>query len=102
MIFGYQVVKITGDSMSPVIFDGAYLLIKRRHKYHTGDIVYVRHSYYGDIVKRIISGDKKTGYYIAGDNNASVSMEKMGLVEHSKIVGVVRMIVNPPSSKVIA
>lgn len=102
MMFGYQVVKITGDSMSPVIVDNAYLLIRHRHKYQIGDIVYVRHSYYGDIVKRIMSGNKHTGYYIAGDNIASVSMEKMGLVEHSNIVGVVRMIVNPPSSKVIA
>jgi len=51
MIFGYQIVKTAGDSMSPAIFDGAYLLIKRRNTYQTGDIVYVRHKRYGNIVK---------------------------------------------------
>jgi len=81
--------------MSPAIFDGAYLLIKRRNTYQTGDIVYVRHKRYGNIVKRIVSGDKKTGYYIDGDNIASVSMMKMGIVEHVRIVGMVRMIINP-------
>lgn len=101
-MFGYQIVKVTGDSMSPVIFDGAYLLIKRRKKYESGDIVYVRHNSYGHIVKRIMSGDKYKGYYIAGDNVASVSMVQMGIIDHSKIIGVVRMIVNPSLDKITA
>ena len=94
-MFGYSIVKTTGDSMSPVVLHGAYLLIKRRRQYIDGDIVYVNHAKYGKIVKRIISGNKLNGFYLAGDNVLSVSVAQMGVVEQSKIVGVVRKIINP-------
>lgn len=96
-MFGYDLVKTTGHSMSPAVLHGAYLLIKRRKKYIDGDIVYVNHAKFGKIVKRIISGNKLTGFYLAGDNVSSVSMEQLGIVPQSHIIGIVRRIINPSS-----
>jgi len=97
-MFGFSIVKTAGDSMSPAVLDGAYLLIKQRLQYIDGDIVYVKHPNYGNIVKRIVNGSLLTGFYIAGDNVASVSTEQMGIIKQSNIVGKVQCVINPPSS----
>jgi len=98
-MFGYSIVKASGDSMSPVVGNGAYLLIKRRTHYHINDIVHVHHALYGHMVKRIVSLHTDSTYHIAGDNAASISVKQMGLIDSTQILGKVSVVINPSSKK---
>lgn len=94
-MFGYKIVKALGESMSPTVLNGAYLIVKRQSNYSIDDVIHVRHTYYGNMVKRIISGDLHKGFYVAGDNAASLSIEQMGLINSAQILGKVSAIINP-------
>lgn len=98
-MFGFNVVKAAGQSMSPAVLDGAYLLTKHRRRYRVNDIVHVHHVHYGNIVKRIVSGNHHTGFYVSGDNAASVSVDQMGLINTAHILGKVLFILNPSIGK---
>ncbi|WP_230661729.1 S26 family signal peptidase [Psychrobacter sp. I-STPA10] len=111
-MFRLRILKVTGNSMHPTLESGAFVLvmgfvvnIKRlgvqwQPSLKVGDIVAVRHSQYGDIIKRICQieyDDKRsiTGLYLVGDNPShSVSTEQMGLVEVEQVIGKVVWWVN--------
>ncbi len=94
-MFGYQIIKAAGRSMMPLIHHGAFLIIRPALLYHINDVVQVAHPYYGAIVKRIVWGDNTTGFYLAGDSNASLSVEQMGCISSNQILGKVCWIINP-------
>jgi len=94
-MFGFSIVKASGDSMSPAVKSGAYLLIKHRLHYKVNDIVHVHHALYGHMVKRIVSLHMNNTYHIAGDNAASLSIAQMGIIENTQILGKVRVVINP-------
>ncbi|MGB1298679.1 MAG: S24/S26 family peptidase [Psychrobium sp.] len=94
-MFGYQIIKAAGRSMLPAIKHGAYLFVKSAPLYQVNDVVQVEHPYYGPIVKRIIWGDNISGFYLAGDSHASLSVDQMGCIKPIQILGKVRWIINP-------
>ena len=85
--------------MHPALESGAFVLVWRwqvgryRQRVQVGDIVAVRHSYYGEIIKRVskVRLDNK-GQVIAlrlcGDNAAaSVTDTQMGRVALEQVIG---------------
>jgi phage repressor protein C with HTH and peptisase S24 domain len=94
-MFGYKIVKASGESMSPTILNGAYLIVKHQPHYSIDDVIHVRHTHYGNMVKRIVSGDPHKGFYVAGDNASSLSIEQIGLINGAQIFGKVSVIINP-------
>ena len=100
-----RILKVDGNSMPPTLASGAFVLvmgftlnIKKLGVYwqqplKVGDIVAVRHVYYGDIIKRICQidyDDKRTitGLYLVGDNPShSVSTEQMGRIDIEQVIG---------------
>ena len=98
--------------MHPTLESGAFVLLmafairSKRLGIHwqqplkVGDIVAVRHSQYGDIIKRVyqIDYDDKQmmiGLYLVGDNpSQSVSTEQMGRIDMAQLLGKVVWRVN--------
>ena len=98
--------------MHPTLESGAFVLvlgfavrvkkfgIDWQQSLKVGDIVAVRHIYYGNIIKRICQIDYNdkcmmTGLYLLGDNpSQSVSTEQMGWVDIEQVIGKVVCWVN--------
>ena len=94
-MFGYQIIKAAGRSMMPSIQHDAFLVVRPASLYCINDIVQVTHPYYGVIVKRIVWGDNTAGFYLAGDSQASLSVDQIGRISFHQILGKVRWVINP-------
>lgn len=86
-MFGWRLIRITGDSMTPTLPAGAFALFRRQASYRKGDIVAVNHGYYGRIIKRICELSPDGGMALAGDGATSVSSEQLGHVEPHRVIG---------------
>jgi hypothetical protein len=77
--------------MLPTIKPNAFLLVRATwlKKLEVGDIVLVKHAYFGLIIKRLIQLNYSCGHTIAGDNRHSFSADTLGKVYSSDILGVV-------------
>ena len=85
--------------MHPALESGAFVLVwhwkigRYHQRLQVGDIVAVRHSYYGEIIKRVseIQTDKHGRMIelcLRGDNAAaSVTEEQMGRVALDQVIG---------------
>jgi hypothetical protein len=86
-----QIVRVGGESMSPTLDDGDFVValgppLVRRHR--PGDVVVVAHARLGLIVKRIAAlGPESDWVELAGDAAASCSREALGRVPRRAIVG---------------
>ena len=79
----------------PSIQHDAFLVVRSASLYCINDIVQVTHPYYGVIVKRIVWGDNTAGFYLAGDSQASLSVDQIGRISFHQILGKVRWVINP-------
>lgn len=80
-----SLIKVDGHSLYPKLAHGDYVVTSSLFfKVNVGDIVIVKHTRYGLIIKKVIEACVK-GYRIAGENSLSVSSEKMGLIDRCKI-----------------
>jgi len=66
----FKLIKVIGDSMSPVLSDGDYVITKKPRSLQPGFIYVINHSDLGRIVKRLHSV-KDTTYTFRGDNASS-------------------------------
>ena len=84
-----KLVKVTGNSMSPTLVDGDYVLIRkprRQRKLTLGLIYVINHSELGRIIKRL--GDMKHDHcFFIGDNPSSTPSTVIGAVESSRVIG---------------
>ena len=84
-----KLVKVTGNSMSPTLVDGDYVLIRkprRQRKLTLGLIYVINHSELGRIIKRL--GDMKHDRcFFIGDNPSSTPSTVIGAVESSRVIG---------------
>ena len=84
-----KLVKVTGNSMSPTLEDGDYVLIRklrRQRKLTLGLIYVINHSELGRIIKRL-SDMKHDRCYFIGDNPSSTPSTVIGAVESSRVIG---------------
>jgi len=88
-MFGWRLVRVSGHSMSPVLEDGDYVVLKRVRRQSAlkpGEIVLIRHAEFGDILKRIRRLGPN-GIEAEGISDASVSSEKIGRVAFEHVLG---------------
>lgn len=94
-MFGWRIARVEGDSMVPTLVDGDYVLARRKIA-SLGDVVLIRHSSLGLIVKRISSFRGETQRYtVAGDNPLSTSSEVLGPVIVDAVIGVIYWRISP-------
>ncbi len=95
-----RLVKVVGDSMSPELYDGDYVLTRKPRSIRPGFMYVVNHSDLGRIVKWLerIEGDR---YYFAGGNLKSIGSNVMGPVNKDRIIGkvILRIDKNKPAKK---
>ena len=96
-----KLVKVTGNSMSPTLEDGDYVLIRkprRQRKLTLGLIYVINHSELGRIIKRL--GDMKHDRcFFIGDNPSSTPSTVIGAVESSRVIGQVILAVGKSGTR---
>ena len=89
--------RVDDNSMEPTLHPGDYVLVNRwayrRKDPEPGDVVVLRNPEVPGqfLVKRVMSGDRITGFFVLGDNAAhSRDSRAFGMVPRHLIVGKVR------------
>ncbi|MEM9179466.1 MAG: S24/S26 family peptidase [Pseudomonadota bacterium] len=85
-MLGWSLIRVTGESMHPMLSPGAFALFKRSTSYRDGDVLLVDHPRFGKIVKRAIDVNADS-LWLEGANAHSLSRESMGPVEHARVQG---------------
>ena len=82
----FKLIKVSGDSMSPSLLDGDFVLIKKPRRLRPGLIYAIDHSDLGLIIKRLdaIDGDKLLS---SGDNRASTPSAVIAPVNKDRVRG---------------
>jgi len=81
-----RLIKVVGDSMSPALNDGDYILTIKPWSVRPGFIYVVNHSDLGRIVKRL-DRIENGRYYFSGDNPKSTPGAVIGPVTRARIIG---------------
>jgi len=81
--------------MAPTILDGSFLLLHCWLRVKAGNIVFIEHPQYGDIVKRVASISECGMLTLCGDNAASVSQQQMGQCDPAWLVGTIIKVIKP-------
>ena len=83
----FSLLKVSGDSMEPTLFDGDILIVTKPRALRAGLIYVINHSDLGRIVKRLESFDQRGRIILSGDNPASTPSAVMGTIEPTRIIG---------------
>ena len=96
-MFGWSIVRVVGDSMSPTLDDGDYVIARSigSSVCRNGTVVLIHHPTLGPIVKRVVSRDRSGRYVVEGDNTLSTTSESLGALEATAIQAAVRWKVSP-------
>ncbi|QUM76018.1 nickel-type superoxide dismutase maturation protease [Moritella sp. 24] len=84
--------------MSPCIPEGSYVLVNgwlSLLSVKPEQIIKVRHTRYGDIIKTLDHIDEQGFLWLRGEHESSVSMLEMGPVSQYQLIGVVWFIIKP-------
>ncbi len=93
-LFGWQLVRVTGDSMVPALDDGDFV-ITRPGTPAVGDVVLARHPSLGLIIKRVRAANTDRTYALVGDNPISTSTTAIGPVPADRVQGVAVWSISP-------
>ena len=93
-----KIVKVRGDSMSPTLAPGDYMIVTKARAFRPGFVVLVDHPKYGSIVKRVKSVEDGQ-LNLEGDGAKSTSTEAMGLVSPAAVEGRIRWAITPKGIK---
>jgi len=85
-MLGWRLVRVTGDSMAPLLPAGSFCIFRRQTTYTVGDILLVHHDDYGRIIKKYWRSDP-AGIWLSGLSPQSISSEKMGCLPVDRIMG---------------
>lgn len=94
-MLGFNLWKVTGQSMSPNIPDGSFILTCKKLPFFSGVKLVFKHATYGLIVKTLIKKDKAGLLWCQGESAASVSVEQIGPVAKSQVLGSVLWVFKP-------
>jgi len=85
-----RVIKVTGDSLSPIIEEGDFVLVLKIPFFflHRGDIIVFRHNTYGLMIKMVeaVSRDEGT-VFVIGTHPFSTDSRSFGPVPKRNIIG---------------
>lgn len=86
----FKIIKVNGQSMSPLYQSGDYLLIKKvnSNRLKAGDTIIFHHCDYGLMVKEILNiAPHKEVVLVRGINTASMTSLKIGPISYKNIMG---------------
>ena len=90
-----RLVKVTGQSMSPTLEDGDYVIIKKPRHIRAGLLYVINHIDLGRIIKRL-QDTKHDRFYFIGDNpKSSTPSSLIGAVEKDRMIGQVILVIGP-------
>jgi nickel-type superoxide dismutase maturation protease len=90
----FRLIKVAGDSMSPALRDGDYILIKKARSLRPGFVVVADHPRLGRIVKRVMALDEN-GITLAGDNPSSTASVEIGPMQPEQLRGRAILAITP-------
>jgi len=67
----YKIIKVSGDSMSPALIDGDYVITKKPRSFQPGFIYVIDHIDLGRIIKRLVDVRDKGLLCFAGPGHRS-------------------------------
>ena len=74
-----KIFRVSGDSMSPTIIDGDYVLARKfKTKPPNGSIAVIQHPSLGRLIKRINFANQTGEIFVSGDNDLSTPSEEIG------------------------
>ena len=91
----FRLVKVTGQSMSPTLEDGDYIITKKPRLYQAGLIYVINHIDLGRIIKRLQDTKHNKCFFIGDNPKASTPSLLIGAVEKSRIVGQALYVISP-------
>ena len=97
-MLGFHICKVTGVSMSPHIPEHSYVLVGPWLKIlplKKGSILKVNNPKYGHIIKSLVQIDRNGLFWLKGWHRSSVSIEEIGPVGETQILGKVMMVFPP-------
>lgn len=94
-MLGFNLWKVTGESMYPQIPNGSFILTFNKWPLFTGAKLVFKHATYGLIVKTLIKKDQKGLLWCQGESQTSVSTGQIGPVASSQILGSVLWVFKP-------
>jgi len=88
-MFKFGIDKIVGDSMSPTINDGNYVIFfsSKRMKIIPNKLYRLSHPKFGSIIKRLSYEDAGGNFWFKGDSHNSTSLKKIGAITKEQIDG---------------
>ena len=88
-MFKFGIDKVLGDSMSPNIKDGNYVIFfsSKRMKIIPNKIYRLSHPKFGSIIKRLSHEDADGNFWFKGDSHNSTSLKKIGVITKGQING---------------
>ena len=89
-----KIVKVRGDSMSPTLAPGDYMIVTKARAIRPGFVVLLDHPKYGRIVKRISSVNENL-ISLAGDGPNSTASDAMGQVSLTAVQGRIHWAITP-------
>ncbi|WP_416878047.1 S24 family peptidase [Litorimonas sp.] len=99
----FRLIRVEGDSMSPTLVNGDYILIKKarsRIKPQPGLIYVIDHLRLGQIIKRLSRVNEK-GLWFSGDSPESTSTETLGPTRPNDITGRAVLKISPKSVRLL-
>lgn len=94
----FKIVKVRGESMTPALSSGDYIILTKARALRPGFVVLADHPKYGLITKRVKTVEKDS-VLLEGDGPESTSSEAMGLIPKDKIIGRARLAIRPDGLK---
>ena len=87
-----QVLKVTGESLSPLFLEGDYVLVVKcpifLYSLKNGDVIVFQHSQYGAMIKRIGSiSPESDEIYVMGNHPDSIDSRRFGPIHRKDVVG---------------
>ena len=101
-MLGLRIFKVKGQSMAPAIPPGCFILATKWlmiFPVRAGQQLVIRHPKYGVIVKTVAMVDKNNFLWGKGENNTSMSVEKLGPVYKHQVIGRVIYVFRRETSK---
>jgi hypothetical protein len=102
MFFNISIFKVEGFSMFPIISDKAFVLTKTSNFNLSPKKIFVfNHQKYGRLIKSLVKIDSDGKFWFKGDQSDSVSMNDIGPVNESNIIGQVFLSISNNSIKLV-
>lgn len=89
-MFGVKCLKVTGESMEPVIPPGCFILVAKWllvFPIKPEQRLVINHPKYGLIVKTVAIVDRNGLIWSKGENSKSLSVEQLGPVDKTQLLG---------------